>query len=101
MFVAEIHIHVKPEFVESFKIATLDNARNSVNESGIARFDVYQQTDDHTRFTLIEIYRSEDAPFKHRETPHYIRWRDKVADMMVEPRMRVTYNVLFPSEAEL
>jgi autoinducer 2-degrading protein len=101
MFVAMVHAHVKTEFIENFKIATHDNARNSIKEPGVARFDVYQQMDDPGRFTLVEIYRSEDAPIHHRETAHYLRWRDAVAEMMVEPRTRVTYNILFPPEAEI
>jgi autoinducer 2-degrading protein len=101
MFVAMVNVHVKTEFIESFKIASLDNANHSVKEPGVARFDVYQQTDDPSRFTLVEIYRSEDAPIHHRETAHYLRWKDTVAEMMVEPRTRVTYNILFPAETEI
>jgi autoinducer 2-degrading protein len=96
MFTVIVHAHVKPESINAFKAITLVNARNSIQEPGIARFDFYQQADDPTRFTLIEIYRSEDAPIKHRETAHYIRWRDTVADMLVEPRIKVTYDILFP-----
>jgi autoinducer 2-degrading protein len=96
MFTVIVHAHVKPESINAFKAITLVNARNSIQEPGIARFDFYQQADDPTRFTLIEIYRSEDAPIKHRETAHYIRWRNTVADMLVEPRIKVTYDILFP-----
>jgi len=101
MFVSMVHVHVKTEFIENFKLATLDNASNSIKEPGVARFDVYQQMDDPGRFTLVEIYRSEDAPVQHRETSHYLRWRDAAAEMMVEPRTRVTYNILFPAETEI
>jgi autoinducer 2-degrading protein len=101
MFVAMVHVHVKKEFIEAFKIATLDNASNSIKEAGVARFDVYQQGDDPTRFTLVEIYRTEEAPTHHRETAHYARWRDTVAEMMVEPRTRTTYNIIYPSEEEM
>ncbi len=97
MFVVIVHAHVKPEFIEAFKSATLDNATHSIKEPGVARFDCYQQKDDPSRFSLIEVYRSEDAPSKHRETEHYIRWRDSVADMMVEPRTRVMYDIVFPA----
>jgi len=100
MLVAIVHVHVKPEFIDSFKTATLDNASNSVNESGVARFDIYQQSDDPSRFSLVEIYRSEDAPAKHRETAHYARWRDTVAEMMVEPRTRITYDIVYPTTSE-
>jgi (4S)-4-hydroxy-5-phosphonooxypentane-2,3-dione isomerase len=100
MLVAIVQAHVKPEFIEAFKIATLDNASNSIKEPGVARFDVYQQTDDATRFSLVEIYRSEDDPAKHRETSHYARWRDTVAEMMVEPRTRITYTIVYPPAFE-
>jgi quinol monooxygenase YgiN len=100
MFVVIVHAHVKPESIEAFKIATLDNARNSIQEPGVARFDFYQQADDPTRFSLIEIYRSEDAPIKHRETAHYTRWSAAVTNMMVEPRTKVTYNILYPPISE-
>lgn len=100
MFVVIVNAHVKPEHVEAFKIATLDNARNSIQEPGIDRFDFYQQADDPTRFTLIEIYHSDDAPISHRKTAHYARWSSTVADMMFEPRTKVTYNILYPQISE-
>ena len=96
MLVVVVSAHVKPELVEAFKTATLENASNSINEPGIARFDVYQQNDDPTRFTLIEIYRTADDPPKHRQTAHYNRWRDTVAEMMVEPRTRSENTVIYP-----
>lgn len=101
MFVALIHAHIKPEYIESFKAATLDNARNSIHEPGVARFDVYQQSDDPSRFSLVEIYKSEVASASHKETAHYARWRDTVAEMMTEPRVRITYNIVFPPTSEL
>ena len=101
MFVVIVHAQVKPEFLQAFITATLDNASNSIQEPGVARFDFYQQTDDPTQFNLIELYRSDDAPGKHRDTPHYARWRDAVADMLVEVRTKVTYNILFPPVSEL
>lgn len=94
MFVALIHIHVKPEFVEPFIAATLENARSSIQEPGIAQFDFVQQADDPTRFALIEAYRSDDARERHRETAHYLKWRDTVADMMAEPRSITRYEYL-------
>ena len=93
MLVVHVHVHVKPEFVEDFHQAALENARNSVREPGIARFDVCQQADDPTRFVLVEVYRTPDAPAKHKETAHYAKWRDAVAPMMAEPRSSVKYNV--------
>jgi quinol monooxygenase YgiN len=98
MIVAIINVHVKSECVGEFKTAILDNASNSINETGISRFDVYQQSDDPTHFTLVELYKSDNAVLKHRETTHYIRWRDAVASMMAEPRVRTTYNIVFPPE---
>src|SRR3954464_12973019 len=80
-----VHVHVKPEHVEAFREATLANARQSVREPGVARFDVLQEEDDPTRFVLVEAYRGSGAA-AHKETAHYQRWRDAVAEMMAEPR---------------
>jgi quinol monooxygenase YgiN len=85
--------------VEAFQAASLENARHSVQEPGIARFDVVQQTDDPTRFVFIEAYRTDDAPAKHKETPHYAKWRDTVAAMMAEPRRSTKYRNAFPDDA--
>jgi autoinducer 2-degrading protein len=89
---------VKPECVEAFKQACVENARHSVQEPGIARFDVVQQADDPTRFVLVEVYRTADAPAKHKETAHYAKWRDTVAPMMAEPRTSVKYSEVFWTE---
>jgi quinol monooxygenase YgiN len=96
LFIAHIHIRVKPESVAKFTEATLENARASIQESGIARFDVVQQQDDATRFVLVEVYRSPDAVTLHRATAHYAKWRDAVEPMMAEPRQRAQYNAVFP-----
>jgi autoinducer 2-degrading protein len=95
MLIIHIQVHVKPENVEAFKQATIENARESVKEPGIARFDVVQQADDPMRFVLVEVYRTPDAPVKHRETAHYAKWRDTVISMMAEPRTRVEYKEVF------
>ncbi|MGE5123199.1 MAG: antibiotic biosynthesis monooxygenase [Acidobacteriaceae bacterium] len=100
MFVVIVQAHVKPEFLDDFITATIDNASNSLREAGVARFDFYQQENEPTCFNLIEVYRSEDAPIKHRETSHYNRWRETVESMLVEPRTKTTYNIIFPPEAE-
>lgn len=100
MLIVHVHVHVKPEFVEAFRQATIENARNSVREPGIARFDVIQQADDPTRFILVEVYRSQEATVQHKETAHYARWRDAVADMMAEPRTSVKYANVFPEDAD-
>ena len=96
MLVVHVHVRVKPESVAVFIEATLANARASVQEPGIARFDVIQQQDDATRFVLVEVYRTAEATAAHRETRHYQVWRDAVAPMMAEPRSRVEFKALFP-----
>jgi quinol monooxygenase YgiN len=98
MLIVHIFVSVKPESVEAFKAATVENARHSVQEPGIARFDFVQQTDDPTRFALVEVYRSADAPAAHRETRHYQVWRDAVADLMAQPRARTMFANVFPSD---
>ena len=99
MLIVHVHVHVKPEAVEAFKAASLDNARQSVMEPGVARFDVIQQADDPARFVLVEVYRSAEAPDAHKATHHYAAWRDAVAPMMAEPRRSVKYANLFPADA--
>ncbi|MBI5822317.1 MAG: antibiotic biosynthesis monooxygenase [Verrucomicrobia bacterium] len=99
MLIVHVHVHVKPDCVESFKQASLENARSSFQEPGIARFDVCQQSDDPTRFILVEVYRTPDAPAKHKETAHYAAWRDAVAPMMAEPRASVKLANVFPPDA--
>ena len=98
MFIVHVFVHVKDEKVKAFQAATLENARNSVREPGIARFDVIQQHDDPARFLLVEVYRTGDDPAKHKETAHYQKWRDAVADMMAEPRTSIKYTNVFPDE---
>lgn len=99
MFVVHVHVQVKPESVEAFRAATIENARSSSQEPGIARFDVIQQKDDPTRFVLVEVYRTPDDPARHKETAHYQKWRDAVAEMMAEPRHSVKYDNIFPDDA--
>ncbi len=98
MLIVHVHVRVKPEFVEAFKIATQENARQSVREPGIARFDVMQQAGDPARFVLTEVYRTPEAPALHKETAHYAAWRDAVAEMMAEPRSSVKYTNVFPAD---
>jgi (4S)-4-hydroxy-5-phosphonooxypentane-2,3-dione isomerase len=98
MLVVHVHVHVKPEALEAFERATLANARESLKEPGIARFEVVQQQDDPTRFVLVEVYRTSEAPAAHKETPHYQLWRDTVAAMMAEPRSSVKFTNLFPDD---
>ena len=96
MLVVHVHVRVKPESVEEFRQATIENARCSVQEPGIARFDVVVQQDDATQFVLVEIYRTPEAAAAHKETAHYAKWRDAVAPMMAGPRQSVKYNAVFP-----
>ena len=98
MIIVHVHVHVKPEFIDAFKNATIENARNSVREPGVARFDVIQQADDPSRFILVEVYRSAEAPAQHKDTAHYLAWRDKVTPMMAELRTSVKYSNIFPAD---
>ncbi len=98
MLVVHVHIHVKAECIEEFKQATVANARESIREPGIARFDAVQSQEDPTRFVLVEAYRNTQAPAAHKETKHYATWRDTVAPMMAEPRSSVKYLNVFPDD---
>ena len=99
MFIVHVFVHVHPAQVEAFKAVTIENARNSVLEPGIARFDVIQQQDDPTRFVLVEVYRTPDDPARHKETAHYKKWREAVEPMMAEPRTSVKYVNVFPDQS--
>lgn len=97
MLIVHVFVHVLPDDVDAFIEATKANAAASVQEPGIARFDVVQSLEDPTRFVLVEAYRSEDAAAAHKETAHYATWRDTVASMMAEPRTSVKYrDIAFP-----
>jgi (4S)-4-hydroxy-5-phosphonooxypentane-2,3-dione isomerase len=98
LLIVHVHVHVKAEFVDAFKTATLANARASIQEPGIARFDVVQQADDPTRFVLVEVYRTPTAPAAHKETAHYAAWRDTVAPMMATPRSSAKFANVFPAD---
>ena len=98
LLVVHVQVRVRPEGVDAFREATLANARASVREPGIARFDVVQQADDPTRFVLVEVYRTPDAPARHKETAHYAAWRDAVAPLMAEARTSVKYANVFPDD---
>jgi len=98
MLIVHVHVWVKPESVEAFREATIENASASLKEPGVARFDVIQQTDDPTKFILVEVYRSPEAAAAHKETPHYAKWRDTVAPMMAQPRSSVKFTNIFPGD---
>jgi autoinducer 2-degrading protein len=98
MYIVHVYVHVKEGMEQAFREASLDNAQNSVGEPGIARFDVLQQQEDPSRFLLVEVYRTPEDPARHKQTEHYLRWRDTVADMMVEPRNAIKYENIFPDD---
>jgi autoinducer 2-degrading protein len=100
MHIVHVHVKVKPEFIAAFREATIENARNSVQEPGIARFDVMQDASDPSRFVLVEVYRTAEAPAEHKNTAHYQTWRDTVAEMMAEPRKGVQYTNAFPRDED-
>jgi quinol monooxygenase YgiN len=98
MFIVLVYVHVKEESIEDFKQASGENAEASRLEAGIVRFDLLQQADDPTRFILIEIYRTEEDPARHKQTAHYRKWRETVAPMMDEPRQGIRYEIISPGE---
>ena len=98
MHILHVHVHVKPDRLEDFRLATIENASSSVQEPGCVRFDVIQQTDDPTRFVLVEVYRDAQSHAAHRETPHYHAWNERAADLLAEPRTRAIYSNVYPSD---
>ncbi|MGQ9635722.1 MAG: putative quinol monooxygenase [Bryobacteraceae bacterium] len=98
MHIVPVHARVKPESIDAFRQATIENARQSVQERGIARFDLLQDTSDPSRFVLVEVYRDADAPAAHKQSAHYQKWRDPVEPRMAEPRASVRYANVFPPE---
>jgi len=100
MLAVFVYVHVKTDHIDAFKAATIENASNSINEPGVARFDFFQDQQDPSRFTLVEVYKTPEDPARHKETAHYQKWRDTVADMMAEPRQGVKYENIFPVDAK-
>jgi len=98
MWIVHVHVHVLAEHVDAFRLATIENAAASVREPGIARFDVVQQSDDPTRFVLVEVYRNQEATGAHKATAHYALWAEKVGPMLAEPRSRIIYSNVFPPD---
>ena len=98
MYIVHVFVEVKPDFIEAFKVATLANARASVKEPGIARFDVLEDAGKPTHFTLVEVYRTKEDPARHRDTDHYQTWKTTVAEMMAAPRSKIIYDNIFPDE---
>ena len=99
MLIVHVDIHIHPTTIDAFKAAALANASASVQEPGIARFDVLQDNDDPTHFVLVEMYRSQEATVAHKETVHYVAWRDTVAPMMARSRTAVKYSYVFDTDA--
>lgn len=100
MYILHVFIRVKQELLQPFIEATLENARNSVQEPGVVRFDVLQQKDDPCRFQLTEVYRTAEDPAKHKETAHYKKWAETAQEMLAEPRTRIVYQNIFPNDKE-
>ncbi len=100
MYVVSVTVCAKPDQVDSFIEATLDNARNSRGEPGNVRFDVLRCEDDPMRFLLYEAYLSKDDFAKHQQTEHYLRWKEIVADWMAQPRQGVKHNSIFFGDGE-
>jgi autoinducer 2-degrading protein len=99
MYIVHVFIHVKPDKVAEFEAATLENAKKSVKESGIARFDLIRQVDDPTRFVLLEVYRSPAGHPQHKETAHYKRWQEIAEPLMAEPRTRIICENVYPGNS--
>ena len=99
MYILVVNILIKPEYVDAFRAATIVNATNSRKQPGVARFDSLQQTDDPTRFVLVEAYRDQEAIVAHKQTTHYLAWADQVADMFAEPRTRALYQNVDPADS--
>jgi len=98
MYIVHVQVHVKPEYIDKFIEASQENAQNSIKEAGVARFDVIQSLDDPSKFVLVEVYMTPDDAALHKQTGHYARWRDTVAEMMAEPRTGIKYANRFPGE---
>ncbi|MBN2324344.1 MAG: antibiotic biosynthesis monooxygenase [Spirochaetes bacterium] len=96
MYVTVVYVHVKPDHVEEFKSATKPNHTHSIKEEGNLRFDILQDAEDPTRFILYEAYESREAAARHKSTPHYLTWRETIAEWMAEPRKGVVYEGIFP-----
>ncbi len=98
MIVTCVYVTVKPEVIQEFIEASTANHQEAVKEPCNLRFDFIQQADDPCRFMLYEAYESEEASAAHKKTPHYLKWRETVEEMMAEPRKGVKYNILQPND---
>lgn len=96
MYVTIVYTSVKPEKVEAFKEACRLNHENSIREPGNIRFDILQSADDPAKFVFYEAYKTQQDAATHKETAHYLAWRNTVADWMAEPRKGIVYDGLYP-----
>ena len=99
MLVVHVHVRIRPGEAEAFLAATLVNARASLGEPGVLRFDVVADQADPEHVVLAEVYRDADASAAHKLTPHYATWRDTVAEMMAQPRESARYSAVFPADS--
>jgi autoinducer 2-degrading protein len=97
MYIVHVHVKVKEDRINEFIEATKENAKNSEKEDGIVKFDLIQKIDEPSRFILIEVYRTDQDPRKHKDTAHYKNWRKKVENMMAEPRQSEKFLNIFPN----
>ncbi|MBN1620812.1 antibiotic biosynthesis monooxygenase [candidate division WOR-3 bacterium] len=100
MIAACVFVKVKKEFIEEFSALTSENHKKSIEEEGNLRFDFLQKTDDPTEFLLFEVYSSEKAALRHKDTEHYLLWKKTVEDMMEKPRASMKYRTILPKEEE-
>ena len=98
MLIVLVFIHVKTESIEAFRTSSMENAAQSIKEPGCARFDVIQQLDAPTRFVLYEAYRSQADNDSHKQSAHYLKWREAVQDMQAEERYSIKYTGCFPPD---
>jgi autoinducer 2-degrading protein len=99
MFIVHVFVQVKPECVDAFREATVENARNSIQEEGVVRFDFIQERDDPTQFVLVEVYRTEADTVSHKRTAHYAKWQVAVENLLAQPRSRIFYQNIFPEDS--
>ena len=98
MHILHVHLKVKPERIDEFIAASVENAQNSVREAGCVRFDIVQDTADPSHFEFIEVYRDQAAHASHRDSEHYKTWAGLAEEMMAEPRSRNLYRNIYPPD---
>jgi len=98
MFIVHVFMQVKPDCLAAFREASIENARHSIQEPGVVRFDFIQQRDDPTQFVLAEVYRTEADIASHKRTPHYAKWQATVEELLAQPRSRIFYQNIFPED---